>query len=127
MPWQRPLRVSIGDGGGTVAKGVKRFRPDQRPKKERSHAPSRGLTAAEEAAASAYEAKLETPRVINVTANTVDALSRSASAQRLAQEIATELPVVRRDLRRIVATYGALLGLLAAIWLLATTTGFIGA
>jgi hypothetical protein len=35
--------------------------------------------------------------------------------------------VVRRDLGRIVTTYGALLGLLAAIWLLATLTGFIAA
>ena len=61
---QRPLRDESGDRGGTVAKGVKRFRPDQRPKKERLSAPKRGLTAAEEAAAAAYEAKLETPRVI---------------------------------------------------------------
>ena len=87
----------------------------------------RGLTAAEEAAAAAYEAKLETPRVINVATNPLDALTRSASAQRLAAEIATELPVVRRDLGRIVVTYGALLGLLAVIWLVATTTGFISA
>jgi hypothetical protein len=62
-----------------------------------------------------------------VATNPLDALTRSASAQRLATEIATELPVVRRDLRRIVVTYGALLGLLAVIWLLATTTGFISA
>jgi hypothetical protein len=124
---QRPLRDESGDRGGTVAKGVKRFRPDQRPKKERLSAPKRGLTAAEEAAAAAYEAKLETPRVINVASNPLDALTRNASAQRLAAEIATELPVVRRDLGRIVVTYGALLGLLAAIWLVATTTGFISA
>ena len=110
-----------------MAKGVKRFRPDHRPKKERLSAPKRGLTAAEEAAAAAYEAKLETPRVINVATNPLDALTRNASAQRLATEIATELPVVRRDLGRIFVTYGALLGLLAAIWLVATTTGFISA
>ena len=110
-----------------MAKGVKRLRPDQRPKKERPSAPKRGLTAAEEAAAAAYEAKLETPRVINVATNPLDALTRNASANRLAAEIATELPVVRRDLGRIVVTYGALLGLLAAIWLVATTTGFISA
>ncbi|MFM8814070.1 MAG: hypothetical protein ACKOD4_03570 [Candidatus Limnocylindrus sp.] len=124
---QRPLRGESGDRGGIVAKGVKRFRPDQRPKKERPNAPKRGLTAAEEAAAAAYEAKLEAPRVINVTTNPLDALTRGASAQRLAAEIATELPVVRRDLRRIVITYGGLVGLLAAIWLVATTTGFISA
>jgi hypothetical protein len=110
-----------------VAKGVKRFRPDQRPKKERAIKPRHGLTAAEEAAAAAYEAKLDAPRVLNVPANPMNALTRSASAQRLATEIATELPVVRRDLGRIVTTYGALLGLLAAIWLLATLTGFIAA
>ena len=110
-----------------MAKGVKRFRPDQRPKKDRSSAPRRGLTAAEEAAAAAYEAKLDAPRVVSAPANPLNALTRSAAAQRLATEIATELPVVRRDLGRIVATYGALLGLLAAIWLLATLTGFITA
>lgn len=110
-----------------MAKGVKRFRPDQRPKQERASAPKRGLTPSEEAAAAAYEAKLETPRVISVAANPLNALTRSASAQRLATEIATELPVVRRDLGRIVVTYGALLGLLAGIWLLATLTGFISA
>ncbi|MFM7504770.1 MAG: hypothetical protein ACKO4O_04920 [Candidatus Limnocylindrus sp.] len=124
---QRPLRDESEDRGGNVAKGVKRFRPDHRPKKERPNAPKRGLTAAEEAAAAAYEAKLEAPRVINVTTNPLDSLTRGASAQRLATEIATELPVVRRDLRRIVMTYGGLLGLLAAIWLVATTTGFISA
>lgn len=110
-----------------MAKGVKRFRPDQRPKKERSSAPRRGLTAAEEAAAAAYEAKLEAPRPAATPMNPLNALTRSASTQRLATEIATELPVVRRDLGRIVVTYGALLGLLAAIWLVATLTGFISA
>jgi hypothetical protein len=124
---QRSLRRESGDIGGTVAKGVKRFRPDQRPKKERPSAPKRGLTPAEEAAAAAYESKLDTPRVINVATNPLDALTRNASAQRLAAEIATELPVVRRDLGRILVTYGALLGLLAVIWLVATTTGFISA
>jgi hypothetical protein len=37
------------------------------------------------------------------------------------------MPVVRRDLRRIMLTYGALLALLAGIWFVATSTGFIAA
>jgi hypothetical protein len=37
------------------------------------------------------------------------------------------MPIVRRDLRRIMLTYGAMLALLAAIWFAATSTGFIAA
>jgi hypothetical protein len=41
--------------------------------------------------------------------------------------LAEELPVVRRDLRRIALTYGAMLALLAIIWFAATSTGLISA
>lgn len=111
-----------------MAKRVKRFRPDQRPKlKPQVDAPKRGLTSAEEAAAAAYEATLVTPKPTVIAAAAAPIGSRVASTQRLAAEIAEEMPIVRRDLRRIVLTYGALLGLLAAIWLAATSTGFIAA
>ncbi len=108
-----------------MAKGIKRFRPDQRPKQDRAAAVKRGLTAAEEAAAAAYESALDAPREVKSVARPIDPVSRSAAAQRLATEIAAEMPVVRRDLGRIVVTYGALIGLLAAIWLVTTLTGFI--
>ena len=109
-----------------MAKREKRFRPDQRPKL-RSHgdAPKRGLTPAEEAAAAAYEASLAAPKVTVVAGNAAPIGSRVASAQRLAAEIAEEMPVVRRDLRRVLATYAAMLALLAAIWFAATKTGIV--
>ena len=110
-----------------MAKPEKRFRADQRPKKVRPTPVKRGLTAAEELAAASFEASLNTPRVVNAPAAPISINSRTASTQRLAAEINAELPVVRRDLRRILATYGALLGLLAAIWIVATLTGFISA
>lgn len=110
-----------------MAKPEKRFRPDQRPKKARPAPVKRGLTAAEEAAAASFEASLNSPRVVSAPAAPISINSRAASAQRLAAEINAELPVVRRDLRRILVTYGALLGLLAAIWIVATLTGFINA
>ena len=53
--------------------------------------------------------------------------TRAAAAQRLSAELAEELPVVRRDLRRIALTYGAMLALLAIIWFAATSTGLISA
>lgn len=109
-----------------MAKREKRFRPDQRPKL-RSHGetPKRGLTPAEEAAAAAYEASLVAPKR-NVAAATAAPIgSRAASTQRLAAEIAEEMPVVRRDLARILKTYVAMLALLAAIWFAATTTGLV--
>jgi hypothetical protein len=111
-----------------MGKREKRFRPDQRPKlKSNGDAPRRGLTAAEEAAAAAYEASLITPK--SSTPNIIAAPigSRAASAQRLTAEIAEELPIVRRDLRRILLTYGAMLVLLALIWFAATATGVIAA
>ena len=110
-----------------MANPEKRFRPDQRPKKVRPTPVKRGLTAAEELAAASFEASLNAPRVVNVPAAPISIGSRTASTQRLAAEVSAELPVVRRDLRRILATYGALLGLLAAIWIVATLTGFISA
>ena len=110
-----------------MAKPEKRFRPDQRPKKLRPTPVKRGLTAAEEEAAASFEATLTSPRVISAPAAPISSSSRTASTQRLAAEVNAELPVVRRDLRRILATYGALLGLLAAIWIVATLTGFISA
>ena len=110
-----------------MAKAEKRFRPDQRPKKVRPTPVKRGLTAAEEAAAASFEAGLTAPRVVSVPATAISIGSRTASTQRLAAEVSAELPVVRRDLRRILLTYGALLGLLAAIWIAATLTGFISA
>jgi hypothetical protein len=110
-----------------MAKPEKRFRPDQRPKKVRPTPVKRGLTAAEELAAASFEASLNTPRVVNAPAAPIGIASRTASTQRLAAEVSAELPVVRRDLRRILVTYGALLGLLAAIWIVATLTGFISA
>ena len=110
-----------------MAKPEKRFRADQRPKKVRPTPVKRGLTAAEEAAAASFEATLNAPRVVNAPAAPIGIASRTASTQRLAAEVSAELPVVRRDLRRILATYGALLGLLAAIWIVATLTGFISA
>ena len=110
-----------------MAKAEKRFRPDQRPKKVRPTPVKHGLTAAEEAAAASFEAKLNRPTVVNAPAVPISIGSRTASTQRLAAEVAAELPVVRRDLGRILLTYGALLGLLVAIWLAATLTGFISA
>jgi hypothetical protein len=110
-----------------MAKAEKRFRPDQRPKKVRSTPMKRGLTAAEEAAAASFEAGLTTPRVVNAPASVISIGSRTASTQRLATEVSAELPVVRRDLRRILLTYGALLGLLGAIWFVAKVTGFVSA
>lgn len=111
-----------------MAKREKRFRPDQRPKlKSHGDAPRRGLTPAEEAAAAAYEAALTAPKPTIVTGSSAPIGSRAASTQRLTAEISEELPIVRRDLRRILLTYGALLALLAAIWFIATTTGFIAA
>lgn len=111
-----------------MAKREKRFRPDQRPKlRSNADAPKRGLTPAEEAAAAAYEAMLQTPMPTVVVGTSAPIGSRAASTQRLAAEIAEELPVVQRDLRRILATYGALLALLGAIWFVATSTGFITA
>ncbi len=110
-----------------MAKPEKRFRADQRPKPGRPTPVKRGLTAAEEAAAASFEATLNAPRVVNAPAAPISISSRAASTQRLAAEVSAELPVVRRDLRRILATYGALLGLLAAIWIVATLTGFISA
>mgnify|MGYP000092968402 CR=1 FL=1 len=110
-----------------MAKPEKRFRPDQRPKKVRPTPVKRGLTAAEELAAASFEASLNAPRVVNAPVATINIGSRTASTQRLNAEINAELPVVRRDLRRILATYGALLGLLAAIWIVAMLTGFISA
>lgn len=109
-----------------MAKREKRFRPDQRPKlKAHSDAPKRGLTAAEEAAAAAYEAALIAPKRTVISGNSAPIGSRAASTQRLAAEIAEEMPIVRRDLRRILLTYGAMLALLAAIWFVATSTGFV--
>jgi len=110
-----------------MAKPEKRFRPDQRPKKVRPTLVKRGLTTAEEAAAASFEASLTTPLVVNAPAAPISIGSRTASTQRLTAEVNAELPVVRRDLRRILLTYGALLGLLAAIWIAATLTGFISA
>lgn len=111
-----------------MAKREKRFRPDQRPRlKSHAEAPKRGLTPAEEAAAAAYEATLTAPKSTVITGTVAPIGSRAASTQRLAAEIAEEMPVVRRDLRRILLTYGALLALLAAIWFAATTSGFIAA
>jgi hypothetical protein len=105
----------------------KRFRPDQRPKTVRPTPAKRGLTAAEEAAAASYEASLNAPRVVRAPSAPLTIGSRTASTQRLAAEISAELPVVRRDLRRILMTYGALLALLAGIWVVATLTGFLSA
>ena len=111
-----------------MAKREKRFRPDQRPKlKSQADAPKRGLTPAEEAAAAAYEATLLAPKRTVIAGTSAPIGSRAASTQRLAAEIAEEMPVVRRDLRRIMLTYGALLALLAGIWFVATSTGFIAA
>jgi len=111
-----------------VAKREKRFRPDQRPKQAAKPAPRRGLTPAEEAAAAAYEANLAPVRP-TATRSTAAPLigTRAAAAQRLSAELAEELPVVRRDLRRIALTYGAMLALLAIIWFAATSTGLISA
>lgn len=106
-----------------MAKLQKRFRPDQRPKQSKGTAPRRGLTAAEEQAAAQFEASLAAPTVITATAAPIG--SRAAATKRLSAEIAEELPVVRRDLRRIGLTYGALLALLGAIWVLATNVGII--
>lgn len=109
-----------------MGKREKRFRPDQRPKlKSHSDTAKRGLTAAEEAAAAAYEATLSAPKSVVVTQTAAPIGSRAASTQRLATEIAEEMPIVRRDLRRIALTYGAMLALLAAIWFVATTTGIV--
>ena len=111
-----------------MAKREKRFRPDQRPKlKSHSDAPKRGLTPAEEAAAAAYEATLVAPKSTVVSGGSAPIGSRAASTQRLTAEIAEEMPIVRRDLRRILVTYGAMLALLAAIWFVATSTGFVAA
>jgi hypothetical protein len=111
-----------------MAKREKRFRPDQRPKlKSHADAPKRGLTPAEEAAAAAYEAALVAPKSTVIAGTSAPIGSRAASTQRLTAEIAAELPIVRRDLRRILLTYGAMLALLAAIWFVATSTGFIAA
>jgi hypothetical protein len=111
-----------------MAKREKRFRPDQRPKlKPHSEAPKRGLTPAEEAAAAAYEATLVAPKSPVIVGASAPIGSRAASTQRLTAEIAEEMPIVRRDLRRIALTYGAMLALLAAIWFVATTTGFVAA
>jgi len=111
-----------------MAKREKRFRPDQRPKlKSHADAPRRGLTPAEEAAAAAYEATLVAPKPTVITGTSAPIGSRAASTQRLTAEIAEELPIVRRDLRHILLTYGAMLALLAAIWFVATSTGFIAA
>lgn len=109
-----------------MSKREKRFRPDQRPKlRAHGEAPKRGLTPAEEAAAAAYEASLAVPKSPVAPAVVAPIGSRAASTQRLTAEIAEELPIVRRDLRRILLTYGAMLGLLAAIWFVATTTGVV--
>jgi len=111
-----------------MAKREKRFRPDQRPKlKPHANAPKRGLTPAEEVAAAAYEATLVAPKNTIVSGTYAPIGSRAASAQRLTAEIAEEMPIVRRDLRRILLTYGAMLALLAAIWFVATRTGFVAA
>ena len=111
-----------------MAKREKRFRPDQRPKlKPHTDAPKRGLTPAEEAAAAAYEATLVAPKSTVVSGGSAPIGSRAASTQRLTAEIAEEMPIVRRDLRRIMVTYGAMLALLAAIWFVATSTGFVAA
>ena len=106
-----------------MAKPQKRFRPDQRPKRSKGAAPRRGLTAAEELAAAQFEANIATPTVTAVAPAPIG--SRAAAAKRLSAEIAEELPVVRRDLRRIGITYGALLALLGATWLVATNVGII--
>lgn len=106
-----------------MAKLQKRFRPDQRPKKSKGTAPHRGLTAAEEQAAATFEASLATPSPAVITAAPIG--SRAAATQRLAAEVAEELPVVRRDLRKIALTYGFLLALLGAIWVAATNFGII--
>ena len=106
-----------------MAKLQKRFRPDQRPKQSKGTAPRRGLTAAEEQAAAQFEASLAAPTVITATAAPIG--SRAAATKRLSAEIAEELPVVRRDLRRIGLTFGALLALLGAIWVVATNVGII--
>jgi len=114
--------------GGVMAKREKRFRPDQRPKlKPHSEAPKRGLTPAEEAAAAAYESTLVAPKGTVIMGASAPIGSRAASTQRLTAEIAEEMPIVRRDLRRIALTYGAMLALLAAIWFVATSTGFVAA
>jgi len=111
-----------------MAKREKRFRPDQRPKlKSTGDAPKRGLTPAEEAAAAAYEASLTAAKPTVITATAAPIGSRAASTQRLTAEIAEELPIVRRDLRRILLTYGAMIALLTAIWFVANSTGFIAA
>lgn len=106
-----------------MAKLQKRFRPDQRPKKSKGTAPHRGLTAAEEQAAAQFEASLAAPSPS--AANAAPIGSRAAATKRLAAEIAEELPVVRRDLRRIALTYGSLLALLVLIWVAATNLGII--
>jgi hypothetical protein len=106
-----------------MAKLRKRFRPDQRPKQARGGAPRRGLTPAEEQAAAQFEANLLPQTAIPAAAAPIG--SRAAATKRLSAEIAEELPVVRRDLRRIGLTYGALLLLLGAIWLIATNVGII--
>jgi len=110
-----------------MAKHAKRLRPDQRPKSPRP-TPRHGLTAAEEAAAAAFEATLNPTKQPARPAVAAQAIgSRAASAQRLAAEIAEELPVVRRDLRRIALTYGAMLALLAIIWIAANAVGLLAA
>ncbi len=111
-----------------MAKREKRFRTDQRPKlKSHADAPKPGLTPAEEAAAAAYEATLVAPKSTVITGTSAPIGTRAASTQRLAAETPEEMTVVRRDLRRILLTYGAMLALLAAIWFVATSTGFIAA
>lgn len=106
-----------------MSKLQKRFRPDQRPKKSKARAPHRGLTAAEEQAAAEFEATLATPKQSAPLVAPIG--SRAAASTRLAAEIAEELPIVRRDLRRIALTYGLLLALLGAIWVVATNLGIV--
>jgi len=110
-----------------MAKREKRFRPDQRPKQvTRPAAPRRGLTEAEERAAAAFETALAPAQSTNAKGTAMPLVgTRAAATARLTAEMAEELPVVRRDLRRIALTYGAMLGLLAVIWAAATATGLI--
>ena len=112
-----------------MAKREKRHRPDQRPKLvARPAAPRRGLTEAEERAAAEYESALAPARSAPAGSAPVPQVgTRAAATARLTAEMAEELPVVRRDLRRIALTYGAMVALLAVVWVAATATGLVGA